>query len=288
MRRIRLPHPPTWAFWLPALLLSCGDALAWGLYTHVYFAQALLWLMPFADARFRRAAQRLPRLVMAGACLPDLAVVHQLPGASAGGRFADTHQWLTAQRLLGDADDDAERALALGFACHLLTDIYAHNHFVPAHELIWGHAPVLTHAACEWAMDRHVAAALPQTPAELLCRERRRVVRFVAAHFACSETEATRAVRRLAGADRLLRRTRLPEAVHACARRADRHLGRRFDHYLAETGARLGMIERLIAGDAPAWQAEVCPDAARGQLRTRSREELRLHLALPGDVFAAA
>jgi hypothetical protein len=284
MRKTRPAATPIWLFWLPALLFTCSDAMAWGLYSHIYFAQALLWLMPVADPRFRRAAQRLPRLVMAGACLPDLAVVHHW----AGDRFAATHQWQTAQRLLHNADDDAGRALALGFACHLLTDIYAHNYFVPAHELIWGHTPVLTHAACEWAMDRYVASAIPCGTSALLRRERPRVTNFVADHFACTETEAMASVRRLCRADDLLRHTGLPTAIHTIARRADRQMERRFAHYLSETTARLHMIEGLIAGDTPVWHAEVCPISARSQLRSHSPEQLRLPGTLPRNVFAAA
>jgi hypothetical protein len=47
------------------------------------------------------------------------------------------------------------------------------------------------------------------------------------------------------------------------------------------------MIEGLIAGDTPVWNAEVCPTNARHQLRTHTLEQLRLPGALPRDVFAA-
>ena len=43
-----------WRWWIPLLLFS-ADAHAWGLYTHVYFAQLLLWTTPLADPRFRKA-----------------------------------------------------------------------------------------------------------------------------------------------------------------------------------------------------------------------------------------
>ena len=46
--------------WLTPLLLYSSDALAWGLYTHVYFAQQLIWAVPLADPRFRRAMFALP------------------------------------------------------------------------------------------------------------------------------------------------------------------------------------------------------------------------------------
>src|SRR5215469_15477858 len=74
-------------FWLPALLLTASDAYAWGLYTHVWFAQSLLWLVPLTDPRFRDAARKLPGLVMAGACLPDLALVR---GIARSEHFGDS------------------------------------------------------------------------------------------------------------------------------------------------------------------------------------------------------
>ena len=45
------------------------DALAWGLDTHLYFAQQALLAAPLADPALQRAVLRLPRFVLAGACL---------------------------------------------------------------------------------------------------------------------------------------------------------------------------------------------------------------------------
>ena len=71
-----------------------------------------------------------------------------------------THHWASVSSLLRDADDDRERAMAMGYACHLLADIVAHNDFVPTHEDIWFRASMVTHASSEWAMDAHVARHL--------------------------------------------------------------------------------------------------------------------------------
>lgn len=54
--------------WLAPLLLHSMDANAWGLLTHVYFAQWLVWTLPLLDPNLRRAVQRFPDLVLAGAC----------------------------------------------------------------------------------------------------------------------------------------------------------------------------------------------------------------------------
>ncbi len=76
--------------WLTPLLLYSSDALAWGLYTHVYFAQQLVWTVPLAEPRFRRAMCAFPGWVMAGACLPDLSLTGQHAGTY---DFKQTHQW---------------------------------------------------------------------------------------------------------------------------------------------------------------------------------------------------
>ena len=124
------------------LLLAAGDALAWGLQTHVYFAQHLLFALPLLDPAVRRAALRLPRLVLAGACLPDLA----LAGAALGTpRFRRTHQWASLRRLAAAVSDE-ERAVALGYASHLVADVVAHNRFVPEHERRVADVRHVTHA----------------------------------------------------------------------------------------------------------------------------------------------
>ncbi len=99
-----------------------------------------------------RSGQRLPRLVLAGACLPDLALAGRVLGLRAFGR---AHQWSTLRRLA--AAPDEERAIAVGYASHLLADVVAHNRFVPEHERRILEVPHITHALCEWAMDRHVS-----------------------------------------------------------------------------------------------------------------------------------
>ncbi len=267
--------------WLAPLALLSEDALAWGLCTHVYFSQLLIWAIPLADARFRRAVARLPELMLAGACLPDLSLFGRWLGAPALGA---THQWSAAQRLLAVADDDEARALALGYASHLLADIIAHNHFVPAHEQLWLDRPVVTHAASEWVMDAHIMPHLLVRPSDLMRRHQARLADYAARHLGCSFAESRRALGCLRHGEALLRASRLPQALRAGARVADARLGRRLDWYVAETAARLGQINRLIEGDAPVWHAEL--DGARpARGRTRTPSARAFARPLPQDFF---
>jgi hypothetical protein len=270
-----------WA--LPAVLFA-GDALAWGLYTHVYFAQLLVWAVPLLDPALRRAVRRFPQRLMAGACLPDLALV----GATARTRAFDaSHRWESAHALLDAARDDESRACAVGAMSHLWVDIIAHNHFVPAHEHLWWNVPMLTHAVSEWAMDRHIARHLFRPPATLLQADDW-LVDYVACNFECTPGASRRAIRQLAGAERLLRQSRLPNVLHGMGRVLDCNLAARFDYYIQEVTLRLPQMNRVLAGEVPAWLADCPPVAvARERIAAHAPERVACRMPLPGDLFEA-
>jgi hypothetical protein len=271
--------------WLVPLLLWSADANAWGLYTHVYFAQLLLWAVPLTDPRYRRAIKYFPKLVLAGACLPDLALLSERPW---GEPFSTTHQWQRARKLLDDAQSDEEYALSLGFVSHLLVDVIAHNHFVPAHEKMWGNVPLLTHAACEWAMDMHIRKQLYVVPGELMRIHQNELAEYVAQHFACSKPLAARGVAVLAGAENLLRSSRLSHLCYHGAQLLDAGMQRRFNYYLSETGSRLAHIDRILLGEEPVWDANPHADdpAVRQRIELLAPLQLRHRIPLPQDVFS--
>ena len=288
-------------YWSAPLALLASDALAWGLYTHVYFAQLLVWAVPLLDPALRRAVRRFPQRLMAGACLPDLALV----GATARTRSFDaSHRWETAHGLIAAAHDDESRACAVGAMSHLWVDIIAHNHFVPAHEHLWWNVPMLTHAASEWAMDRHIAHHLfrPQgagsgckaaeaatttlhPPATLLQADDW-LVDYVACNFDCSSAASRRAIRQLSGAEVLLRHSRLPNVLHGMGRVLDRKLASRFDYYIQEVTTRLPQMNRVLAGEAPAWLADCPPvSVARERIAAHAPELVACRMPLPVDLF---
>lgn len=237
------------AVWFVALALQSGDALAWGLVTHVYFAQCLVWTVVLVDPRFRRALKRCPEWVLTGACLPDLELVGPTSGTDA---FRNTHSWAQAARLIAAAGDERERALALGYCSHLLVDTVAHGRFVPAHERAWVNVPALTHALSEWAMDSHVRPRVRTMPARLLHRHERYLAGYVAAHFGCATRVSRRALAQLELAEDFLRRTRIPDAVYGLSRRFDSWTRRRFDRYVHATEGVLLQMDGVLRGERPA------------------------------------
>lgn len=238
-------------YWLLPLLLHSTDANAWGLVTHVYFAQWLVWATPLLDPRLRQAVQRFPELVMAGACLPDLALVSP--------SFRHTHQWSVSREILLAANTDEELAIGMGYASHLFVDVVAHNHFVPAHEAMWLEQTLFTHISSEWAMDAHLAAKTSVLPYALLRKHRASLVPFMAQRFRCGEKRALQAVNRLAAADQLLRTFRLPQILYRLFRQLDQRVFNHFVYYISQTRAMLPQMEHLLAGTQPVWEADMPP-----------------------------
>ena len=271
-----------WIYFLVPFLLHSADALAWGLATHIYFSQLLIWATPLLDPRFRAAAKRLPHLMLAGACLPDLALVGRSAKTDA---FNDTHCWEQAARLLDRADSDEARAIALGYASHLFVDIIAHNHFVPAHEHMWLKLPVVTHAVSEWAMDAHIARHVFASPPRLIGEHQATLAMYAESEFGCTREEAEKALRYLRRATNVLYAGRFHFTLYAGAKRLDSRLKQRFDYYVSETAARLPQINRLLAGEAPSWQADLSGSGRSALFQDIDPAAVRGPLPLPANLF---
>jgi hypothetical protein len=235
-------------WWCLPLTIYSLDANAWGLYTHVYFAQSLFIASPLLDKHFREAIKRFPELVMAGACLPDLAVISK--------KFKTTHQWQKAEYLINYATTDEETAIAIGYASHLYVDVIAHNHFVPAHEALWEHESIFTHIAAEWAMDVHIQQSLQQTPGQLLSKHAHMISHFIAPCFDQPQRLINKKLRTLAYADRLLRAVKLPNIIHQCIHFNNNQKHKHFDYYINQTEEALKDFHKILNGQLPNWQPE--------------------------------
>ena len=235
-------------WWCPLLLYSV-DANAWGLFTHLYFAQSLIMSMPLLDPRLRSAIKKFPELLMAGACLPDLAVISK--------KFNSTHQWKQAERMLEIAQTEEEMAIAIGYASHLYIDVIAHNHFVPAHEALWKDESIVAHIASEWAMDAHIAKHIIHSPGQLLNRHLATISPLVANCFICSESQARNTLKQLAFADTLLRLVKLPQIINCVIRITDGDVNKTFGYYLIKTELALIDFNKALQGNHPAWEPEL-------------------------------
>ena len=235
-------------WWLPCCIYST-DTYAWGLVTHLYFAQSLLWAMPLLDSRLQNAIRRFPELVMAGACLPDLAIISH--------RFRHTHLWENAHHLLQVAKTEEETAIAIGYASHLYIDVIAHHHFVPAHEAMWSKNTMLTHIASEWAMDAYLAPLMSTSPRRLLSQHQVIISKFISPHFRCSENITNIALQRLARGDGILRLIKLPNIIYGLVRLLDKRIGKHFIYYVAKTQVAVRDIGEVLDGKKPALEPEL-------------------------------
>lgn len=242
-----------------AASLFAPDAAAWGLQTHVFIAQWALAAVPLADAQVRAAALRLPWLVLAGGCLPDLALAGRLLGVRA---FRPAHRWRTLRRLAATCWDE-ERAIAFGYASHLLADVVAHNEFVPEHERRVADIPHLTHALCEWAMDAHVAPRLPAEPAELLTADLPTLSQAAARTFRCGDGVARRAILALARAERALRLSVTPGLCAAALRFLHGERSAYFEAYLGQACAFVRRAESVLQGAEPLLDPEPAQPMAK-------------------------
>lgn len=230
------------------LALFAPDALAWGLQTHLFLAQAALALLPFTDTSLRAAVARLPHLLLAGACLPDLFLAGRMLGTPA---FARAHRWSTLRRIAAAPRCDEERVLAAGYASHLVSDVVAHNFFVPDHEARLGKVPHATHAAAEWAMDHYLGHRMKV--GTLLADAA--VTPFVARAFRCDPAVARRALGTLSTADAFLRASPIPWLCRKLVDTAP------FDTWMRCATATLHGLEAALAGARVDW-VDLDPEGA--------------------------
>lgn len=223
------------------------EAQAWGLYSHVAYTQQWLSQLPALPLAWFSAVQRYPSLVLAGACLPDLAVVSR--------HFTHSHGWGLGQALLHSQQPRAV-ALGIGYNIHLLSDVVAHQHFVPTFEAKWRHDSVLTHAAAEWAMDAYCQHSALPAPSHLLRKHRQVIVQSLHASWSLPVMEIQHAVNRLAVADQALRWSKLPHWLLKRYCRQDDEFEHKLAYYQSQVALALQDLPQVLAGQFPALHAE--------------------------------
>ncbi len=273
--------------WAIPISFYALDANAWGLYTHIYFSQYLLLAAPLLGAKqlypkIIQAIKKYPALVLAGACLPDLAIVSKT--------FNSTHQWRVSEQMLAAARTEQEIAIAVGYTSHLFVDVIAHNHFVPAHEAKWENKNILTHIASEWAMDAYVASDLKHKPHQLIRVNLTVLSEFIAPIFKVP-VETTKAnLKYLAFCDQLLRITQLAPTILWVLKKRDTEFIKNLNYYLAKTEHALGQFHHALQGKRPNWQPELHNLTVDELIAWRAQclGDLRLHMLNPVDFYHAS
>lgn len=236
-----------WSCILFLLMAMPGEAHAWGLYSHVVYTHSWLQTLPLLPLPWLGAMRRYPALVLAGACLPDLAVVSRT--------FSHSHGWGIGQQLL-QTRNERQLALGIGYNVHLLSDVVAHQHFVPTFEAKWQHDSLLTHAAAEWAMDAYLQTTGIPTPSKLLRIHRKIIVESLVPVVQCEPPIVEKAITRLAAADQALRLSRIPQYLLHRYRRLDNEFEHKLAYYRDQVTLALHDLPQLLNGDFPSLHAE--------------------------------
>jgi hypothetical protein len=145
---------------------------------------------------------------------------------------------------------------------------------------MWFGSGFVTHAMSEWAMDAHVSRHLFVRPATLMSLHQSSLSGFAEERLRIPRPITRRALSYLLCGERLLRRTRVSHVIYGTGRQVDRELVGRFDGYVRETSQRLRQINRLIAGEVPAWMPEVEAAVHEGHANNAP--------LLPADLFCRA
>jgi hypothetical protein len=229
------------------LMAMPSEAHAWGLYSHVAYTHSWLQTLPLLPLPWLGVLRRYPTLVLAGACLPDLAVVSRT--------FNHSHGWGIGQQLL-HTNNERQLALGIGYNVHLLTDVVAHQHFVPTFEAKWQHDSVLTHAAAEWAMDAYLQTTDIPPPSKLLRIHRKSIVETLSHAVQCEPKVVDKAVSRLAAADQALRLSHIPQYLLRRYQRLDNEFEHKLAYYRDQVTLALHDFPELLNGTFPALHAE--------------------------------
>ena len=133
------------------ILVSPGEASAWGPGTHVALSETVLSSLHLLPPALRALLSRFPLHFIYGSVAADISLAKKYVPE---GRHC--HNWHVGREILDVATTDALRAVGWGYLSHLAADTIAHNVFVPRRLLLTSTTQGLGHAYWEHRMDMHV------------------------------------------------------------------------------------------------------------------------------------
>ncbi len=135
------------------LLLSPGEALAWGPATHIALGEAVLSSLHLLPPTVASLLRRHRLSFLYGSVAADISFAKKYAEV---GRHS--HHWHIGEEVLGSAESEELQAVGLGYLSHLAADTIAHNWFVPRKLLLSSRSHALGHTYWEHRMDVHLGA----------------------------------------------------------------------------------------------------------------------------------
>ncbi|HET9984789.1 MAG TPA: zinc dependent phospholipase C family protein [Longimicrobiales bacterium] len=130
------------------LLLLPEPAWAFGPATHIFLGEHLLGSLTLLPEWIRLLLQAYPNSFLYGSVAADISFAKKYVPA---GRHC--HYWHVGEEIFETAENDRQRAVAVGYLSHLAADTIAHNYFVPRQLLVTSSTKALGHSYWEARLD---------------------------------------------------------------------------------------------------------------------------------------
>ncbi len=145
------------------ILLLCPDAaFAWGPAAHLEIGENILKSLSHVAPHVKSVLSAYPYDFLYGNISADIVVGKNLVRG-----LKHCHNWKVGFRLLKNADNDAQRAFAYGYLCHLASDTIAHNHYIPEMMIRSFSTRTLRHIYWELRFDALVDRAVWRLPKKI-------------------------------------------------------------------------------------------------------------------------
>lgn len=133
------------------LLISPGDAFAWGMGVHLEIGSRLLTHLEDFNPALRTLLATYPNDFLYGCLSADITV-----GKKFTHYLRNCHSWNMGKTVLSRASSDREKACAWGYMAHLAADCVAHSYFIPYKTVRTFNSTLHNHAYWEMRIEARI------------------------------------------------------------------------------------------------------------------------------------
>lgn len=137
------------------ILLWPGEALAWGMGTHLEIASRLLANPGTFPPTLQALLAAHPYDFLYGCLSADITI-----GKKFTHHLRNCHSWNMGRKVLATARTEREQACAWGYLAHLAADSVAHSYFIPYKTVRTFNSSLHNHAYWEMRIEAHIPAEI--------------------------------------------------------------------------------------------------------------------------------
>lgn len=151
------------------LLLTPGDALAWGMGVHLEIGSRLLALhLDEFSPLLRALLASYPNDFLYGCLSADITI-----GKKYTHYLRNCHSWTMGRKVLANAKNDREKACAWGYLVHLAADCVAHSYFIPYKTVRTFNTTMHNHAYWEMRIESRIPSRIWELAREVAAGDHR-------------------------------------------------------------------------------------------------------------------